>query len=120
MCPEQNGTCMEWTVGNTNWTTSSQRPWPAHKPNFDERVLKTKIKFIADFDKSFCEAPIPYRAPWIAPAESSQCLELSNQIMARSGYWKGCDWDGGYYQLARLADCEVGIARTDGQNSAAL
>ncbi|ETS83236.1 hypothetical protein PFICI_05112 [Pestalotiopsis fici W106-1] len=80
-----------------------------------------KFRFEGGDAQRSCESVIMARAPWITPAEAQKCADLGIQILGQPGYWEGWDWPGGHntYSLARLADCEFGIARVDGLDSQA-
>ncbi|KAI4601054.1 hypothetical protein KJ359_012241 [Pestalotiopsis sp. 9143b] len=86
-----------------------------------QRNGPAKIKFEAGDAQKSCDSEEASRAPWIAPAEAQKCADLGLQILNQPGYWEGWDWAGGfdYYGIARLADCEFGIARVDGLESQA-
>lgn len=86
-----------------------------------QRDGPAKIKFEAGDAQKSCDSEKASRAPWIAPAEAQKCADLGLQILDQTGYWEGWDWAGGfdYYGIARLADCEFGIARVDGLESQA-
>jgi hypothetical protein len=84
--------------------------------------VSAKFRFQGGTVQRSCESESFSRAPWITSAEAQKCADLGIQILGQPGYWEGWNWPGGSstYSLARLADCEFGIARVDGLDSQAM
>ncbi|KAF7536704.1 hypothetical protein G7054_g4320 [Neopestalotiopsis clavispora] len=84
--------------------------------------VSAKFRFQGGTVQRSCESESFSRAPWITSAEAQKCAGLGIQILGQPGYWEGWNWPGGSstYSLARLADCEFGIARVDGLDSQAM
>ncbi|KAF3021948.1 hypothetical protein E8E14_009364 [Neopestalotiopsis sp. 37M] len=84
--------------------------------------VSAKFRFQGGTAQRSCESESFSCAPWITSAEAQKCADLGIQILGQPGYWEGWNWpgDSSSYSLARLADCEFGIARVDGLDSQAL
>lgn len=84
--------------------------------------VSAKFRFQGGTVQHSCESESCSRAPWITSAEAQKCADLGIQILGQPGYWEGWNWprSSSTYSLARLADCEFGIARVDGLDSQAL
>ncbi|KAI1845783.1 hypothetical protein JX265_000038 [Neoarthrinium moseri] len=85
-----------------------------------KRSSRTKIVFLNGEGENLCDLQSRMKAVSFAGAEVSHCDVLAQQLMDRSGKWKGWDWDGGHYSIASFADCEFGISRRDGEPGSAF